>query len=565
MRTSRQTRKYSEYRDDPDIRVPVVRWLMDKWLVYAAFTMAAIVMVAVTTSQGNASYRAITAAPKKNSPYQDIQAVDSPGMRWAKTLVAENPDNIKDWTPGTSSTPKHPLPNDTCKQEQVPSTVLAAYDATGKDVTVTVQVYGAGQAAKQFTTYKDGAWANCLQNMEQVANAKDNGVNAYKFDGGFLITAGDATLGAAVKDTGLRDRLLAHYVARIPATLNDFQCAALISTDQDATRSFYYTPSAYSGYKRTQVVHTKVTIKGNATPIAQQLKDIADTDAEQPEGPLPQGFPELPKEMQKPTHPDIVNDVDDFITHATYPIKDTSGPGCGWAWSSQKAPTYDEQNLAKTQNEAVTKAQNEADQRATDYMKNRHYYSGSMVTYLEQADSWNRYVSQVDAVHEKWTWLTTQRGLIESSWRGYVDEHNSWFTFDDRKQAAKTTYDREVLTCNTANEELKKWQTQYGDAWKRKQEEAAQRGLPAPSASPTPSASLNPTPGTVMPAPTPAPAATPTPTPGGSNGDIPAPPPGCTTPPVKPEILDQQKPAEPQPPTIPDGVTIPASWPQPNK
>ena len=122
MRTGKQGRKYSDYRDDPDIKVPVIRWLMDKWVVYATFAMAAVVIVAVTTAQGNASYRAITATPKKNSPYQDIQSVESPGMKWAKALVSENPASLTDWTPGTASTPQHPFTSDTCKQDEVPST-----------------------------------------------------------------------------------------------------------------------------------------------------------------------------------------------------------------------------------------------------------------------------------------------------------------------------------------------------------------------------------------------------------------------------------------------------------
>ena len=549
MRTGKQGRKYANYRDDPDIKVPVIRWLMDKWVVYATFAMAAVVIVAVTTAQGNASYRAITATPKKNSPYQDIQSVESPGMKWAKALVSENPASLTDWTPGTASTPQHPFTSDTCKQDEVPSTVLAAYDSKGGGVTVIAQVYGAGQATKQFNTYKDGAWNKCFNNMEQVSDAADKGVDAYKFDGGFAITAGDAIVGVRVGDTSTRDSLLKHYLNRIQTTLTESGCVSLASHSEDASRSFFYDPKSYTGFKQTQIIHTKVDISGNSTPLPQKLKSVADPEAEEPEAPLPQGFPELPKEAPKPTLPDEVTTVDDFTSQATYPIKDTSGPGCGWAWSSQKQPVYDEKSLQDTKDKTISSAQSDADQKALDYMKNKHYYSGSMVTYMQQADTWNQYVTQVDAVHEKWTWLTTQRSLIETSWRNYVTEHNSWFTFDDRKQAAKTKYDQESLTCNTANEELKKWEQKYGEAWKKKQEEAAKKGI---SITPTPAPTATSTP-------------TPTPTASPSSDEVPPPPAGCSTPPERPEILDQSKPAEPQPPTIPDGVTIPNSWPQPNK
>lgn len=45
--------------------------------------------------------------------------------------------------------------------------------------------------------------------------------------------------------------------------------------------------------------------------------------------------------------------------------------------------------------------------------------------------------------------------------------------------------------------------------------------------------------------------------------DIPEKPAGCSTMPDRPAIVDQAKPAEPQAPDIPEGVTIPDSWEKP--
>jgi hypothetical protein len=551
--------KFSDYRDDPEIKFPAVRWILDKKIFYAIAALIAVALVVYMASQGQTSYKKIVSAPKTTSPYQNVAASDSPGTQWAKALLAENPVSVPQWEVVSGGTPQHPLPNDVCKQEQVPDSVAGSVSAKGSGVAVTVQVYGAGQAAAQFDNYIK-RWSKCLNDFEQKPGVSD--ATVYTFSNGFVMVSGDAILGATASDSGMRDKLLSYYQTKVPETLRATQCLSLTSASADSLRNLFYHPNDYTGLKKSESIKTQVDTSNQATPLPQGLQSVSNPDAEEPEAPLPDGFPSLPGEVAKPTRPEGVSDNSDFSETATYQIEDVNGPGCGWAWSGQKMPVYNAGELASAQKKSIGKAQDDANHKAVGYMQARHNWSGSMLNYVSQVDSWNRYVSQVNAVHDKWSWLNNERSLIEGSWRQYVTDHNDWFTFDDRKKAAKLKFDQETLACNTANENLAKWEQQYGEAWKKEQERAArENGGKTPAPTPSPGATAPPTALRF-------PNSNPTPTPtadSGSNPKIPDKPTGCTNPPVKDEILDQEKPAEPQPPVIPNGVTIPNSWPQPNK
>ena len=56
--------KFSDYRDDPEIKFPAVRWVLDKKIFYAIAVLIAVALVVYMASQGQNSYEKIVSAPK---------------------------------------------------------------------------------------------------------------------------------------------------------------------------------------------------------------------------------------------------------------------------------------------------------------------------------------------------------------------------------------------------------------------------------------------------------------------------------------------------------------------
>lgn len=546
-------KSYRELKADPVIRFPALAWILDRKIVYISVGVVGCLAAGAFVYQGWNSYEDIIAPPKNDSPYLAIDAAQSKGVKWAGEFIG-NSYGVKDWEVRDSIQPSNGFLQDATGNTvgEVPITLLATRVASSGPVKSMVQIYGAGQARRQYDHYVEKLSARGSVDNKKV---DDSGIYGAKFDAGFIIVAGDTIVGAQTADNGQRDQLFSDYLSSLKSTLPDSGCLSLSGADE-SKRSIYFDPNSFEGLQETKKINPQVDTDYLPTVEGIGASEISDPYATAPEGPLPKSLPSLPSEVTKPTIDSAPASVNSFTEIASYRIKDPQGPGCGWTWSAQNALKYNSADLKTAEQNTLTKVQNDVNGKAQSYVDSKIKWARIVALLTPQLDNWNHYVGSVNDVHAKWDKLTKDRLALRPAWDQYLSDHDLWKTFDARKAAAEKSYEAAQDQCLADRKAHDQWESEWGpeelkkkqDAWRAEQKDqsssSSSNSGSNPTATPTPSPSQSSEPTSPMPT-------------------APTEPADCTTSPVRPAILDQQKPAEPAPPAIPDDVTIPSSWPQP--
>lgn len=552
-------RKYRDYKADPTIKAPIIAWFFNRGvfqLVYTGLAAFSVVAMVLLYSTGANAWKKITTEPVDVSPYQEITSVNSSGRDWAEQFIQKIPPSLSGWTVTDVIKPQN-IKADNCAFNENPSTtLLSTHVANSGDAEARVLLYGAGQASADFDKYK-----SLLEKCSNTETVEQEFGKTLLYTNGFLMTMGDAILNVNSTDNTQRDELYNFYYKEMQDSLKASSCLDLNVSGDDSTRSFFYNPENYQGLKETTVVEAQVDTTNIPTVSALTVDEIENPDVEKPESPLPQSFPELPKnEISKPSLPKEIENRDDFSTEAVYNIADKNGPGCGWSWSAQKQPIYDEADLSVEKNTTIVEQQNNIDKEAQSYVDQKNNWAMEIALILPSVNNWNQYAQNVNNVHTKWDWLNTERDKLYEPWHNYVEEHNDWETFDQRKSDAITAYNEELQKCLDKQEKYLEWEEEWGELYAQQQVEENSPTAPTPPEEtdlPTdePTSPENP-----VESPTEAPTPTDEPT---EPANIPDPPENCEILPERPVIMDQEKPSEPQSPAIPEGVTIPDSWEKP--
>lgn len=574
----RRKKKYADYKATGRKLAPL-HYLFDRTAPVMIVAAVAVAGVGVYNVVGT-GYKSLEDMNKPvvdDSPYLSLASANSVGRDWASSLIKVKPEGVKSWTVSDTSKADHPIDSKLCASlTKLPTSLLATYVGNGGGVETRVQLYGAGQSAKNFNAY-----ATAIGDCFVVSTATVDGTSVIKFNNTFLLNIGDSIISVTAKDPAQRDSLLKFYLEKASETLRASKCVALQVEPNDSKRSFYYDSKNYEGLKESKKVSTKVNIVGFPTPRSTKVLDIKGSLMEKPESPLPVGFPEMPKSVDRPNVPSPVETQTAFNGTAVYQVADENGPGCGWGWSGQEAPVYDNAALKKDEKARIQDMQDSVDSKAQSYVDGKLNWSLNVALLAPTIDNWNKYVKNVDKVQDKWSWLNNERAKIQPLWETYVANHDLWLTFDERKLEATENYNEALKQCKTQQDELDKWNKEWGDLYKeqekQKAEEAKRKAEEAKkkaeeekrkkeeSNSPRPTDSSNPTSTPVASDDTTASApATGSPTETSKPMvDIPPKPEGCDKIPTKPVIMDQDKPKEPQAPSVPEDVTIPDSWPKP--
>lgn len=208
-----------------------------------------------------------------------------------------------------------------------------------------------------------------------------------------------------------------------------------------------------------------------------------------------------------PTIPLLPSPPDVTTIAATFsgPVRDTVGPGCGWAWLAQTPPTFDadaaEQAWRASENAAVQQMKSEYRARLLDGYR----YAQEILDY-EAAVAW----------HDRWAGIVADR-VVVAAWEAYRAADRAYRADQVLYRQQRAAYVQDVA------------------AW-----QACRSANPAPSPSPTPAPTPSPT---TSPTPTPTPTPSPTPTPWVDPcGTAPAPP----TAPTRPEVPATGQPTQEQ-------------------
>lgn len=532
--------------------VPLLKRFAEKKFLYVVMSLFLVVSLVVMGFEGYKSYTSIRKGPEKVSSFLDVTPANSPGNKWAAEFLKPAPPGVSEWDVSDSQTPAQPFSYQECSAfNLLPPTVYATHTAAGKNVKVFVQLYYPGTAKKSFDNYKK-ILSHCWSVSESdTGNPK---TSVYSFENGKAFLYGDALIVVASKDKKIQKNTTDWLMKRAVSTLQASRCYNLSESTSDISRNFYAASKEYKGYVIHDRVQTKVNLEGFPTQIYRKVNDFSSMSA--PEKPLPDGMPdrEPNKPFDMPSVPDAPTPVNpgNFEKNLHYQDPDEKGPGCGWEWGGLKAPGVDKSKLSQLKKEAYENAQKASDKKASEFVESRNLLIRSNVFVARDIETWNRYVSSVDGLHRQWKRLEEGRDLIEDSWRIYVNRHNDWLNFDNIQYNAKIDYDNAVKKCVADHDAFVKWQDRY---------------TPIPSASPLPSNTPSPSVSPLNPSASPtsaSPSSLVSEAPAYISHRLPAQPVDCVELPEEPSILHDTKPQEPTPPIIPDGVTIPYSWPHPN-
>lgn len=546
MSKTGKRKSYRELKADPDVAAPALAWFLDRRSLYISLTLVGCLAAGGFLYQGYKAVGQIAAPAEENSPYLSIDPAQSAGAIWAEGFLSDS-HGVEGWELRDTTQPSHGFIQDSTGNTagELPITLLATRVASAGPVKAVAQVYGAGQARKQYESYVAKFAA---RGPAESVQASDSGILGAKFPQGFILVAGDAIVGIQATDDGLRDRLFDEYVGALESTLPESGCVDISGAD-GSKRSVYFDPNSFEGLQETQTLEPEVNTNYLPTLSGIGAKEIADPYAKAPEGPLPATLPAMPAEVGKPTINSAPAQIDDFSGIASYRIQDPIGPGCGWEWSAQNSLAYDEKELQAAEEDTITRVQNEVNGTAQTYVDSKISWARIVALLAPSLDNWNRYVDSANGVHGAWAKLVADRNALRPAWDSYIAAHGEWSTFDARKAAADTEYNAALSQCLADRAAHDEWEREWGPAaLKKKQDDWRERYEPKQPTTPSPT-------------PTPAPSQPTTPIP--PMPTAPPEPADCPVDPRRPGILDQQKPAEPVAPAIPADVTIPDSWPKP--
>lgn len=406
------------------------------WLVWSAFN----------------TYKTILTADEDNSPYAaQYQAETFPGIEYMNAVVKDAPEGFDTWNLSSEQDKMKMLP-DNCSSVEGSNALLAQKMASGDGYSVTVQVYGAGQARTQYEKLK-ASLLKCYPDSKQT----DESVS---YDKGELLTYGDTIVSIIADDADKLGTLESTINERVVSNLMQTGCVALNETVDDAKRSFYYDRNSFTGLIEKETVTQDVnllepsipTVLGtdtsdlNATlkAVFTNPKDDAPT---QPSDPLPSGItttlpdtPAYPSIAALPSKPSDSKDI-------YYQVADTDGPGCGWKWSGQAVPTFDTDTLNTNHSTLVKNAKAEIKKSAEEYNTSVITWSKQTATALSFETSWDTYTEQVNTIYTAWKGLNERRDALKTPWYNYIQGLQEVVDFDESKAAAATSWNNAVKSC----------------------------------------------------------------------------------------------------------------------
>lgn len=424
-----------------------------------AVVSAGAAILAGVVAAGGYAYAQATKPPKDNSIYAQVSPSSYPGVRFVNAMTETDLNGGKTRKTQRSEVPLIP---DRCSADDTPSkSMLYSKSAKGDGYAITAQAYGSGQAK---TVYD--ALASQLSSCESDQNRSSmDSVSYVSWNGGYLMTAGDAIVSIAVDEASRQQQVASEVIARMNEQMKTTGCAAMDESADDAERSFYYDRNAYKGL--TQVEEVSGTKKRVDIAVPQNLEDVGGNvdrlfvrpvTRSAPESPLPSGMqaglpaapalPDIPGQAQKPSETGTIS----------YQVKDPKGPGCGWAWSGQKAPDFNESVLDVDYRKTKTDAVKDINQNILDYNTKAKSWSLSAMWSMRFASTWGQYVKSANDIMASWNALDAGREAFKPTWMDYIQSLKDW---EYRRLAANDAVSARNDAVNAcADAKQKDWQNQ---------------------------------------------------------------------------------------------------------
>lgn len=407
-----------------------------------------------------------------------------------------------------------------------------------ESVTLSARAYSAGAGAVAIDGLNAAALA-CDDAWVETPAVSGLGVESTQITSEHAATLtwrrGDVLMVAQVTSNGSAGNPGAYAEAlhRLDDVLDDAlttTCLDQGSESDDSTRSPYINRSAYTGQHVTEdvlrpaptrpsaeerigsdpdlstVLDDPVIASGTAPSAVTPVGDLPAVPNPLPTAgplslPVPVAYPVVPS---RPAEPADTRQV-------TRSVADTTGPGCGWAFTGQAAPQFDATAAEAAYAKKVTAAQEVLGRAWSRWQNAKVAFYAAYADYLVAASRYDTYAAEVARVRAAWQVIAYARAAFyteHANWQAAVDARNAWLA--DRA-AARADYLADQQEC--------RHQTQ------------------------------NPPPSVPTAAPTTAPTPTSTPTVAPTSGPTSGPGTTLVCPPVRPSILDEPTPTVPVSPT----------------
>lgn len=379
--------------------------------------------------------------------------------------------------------------------------------------------------------------------MEQAENSDCTSAKVIRIEGGadvlqiaspgrdvVLIRRGDVVVALDGRGTTISAPMAADVAAAMSTVLAGAgTCVNPESPRSDSTRSPYVAPDDFTGF----LVDTEVLpVDPPPAPVAkQELPGTAEVVLpEQPD------FPFWPLALPEPVpRPDMPQPPAEVMSSKLIKVRveDKLGPGCGWDFTGQVQPEFDQAISDEMEQRMIVAAQKEMADDAVRYTTEATAYGEAVVKYIDASVTWNTYAVQVAEIATAWKGQRDAQQTYATQLANYNRAVNEYNSFVGRKQAAQRSYDDQVVACSLRPPEVPTTTVTV---------------RPTPTNEPTSPPVTQTTPPTdtstviVTPSPTAAPS---------GNGFAPFPMQQLICPPVRPAILDQSPPTIPPLPTPP--------------
>ena len=324
-----------------------------------------------------------------------------------------------------------------------------------------VRAYAAGQGSAWFTNLRDNA-NRCGVGVYTIAGL---GTDAVSFVSGRVSTLvwrhGDviSTIGyQRNQQPGYISvvRSAAERIDKVMKSVLDGVCADTGSTAaSDRGRSPYVRASSFVGLFVSQKFEVEPT-------VMEPPYDWADTGGktiqkvtpvvfptsltEKPTGVVPISMPEPvvapetpPKAPTKPQPTFKVNEQQD----------DTVGPGCGWAFTAQKTPTFDTPAAQSVFKRAVTSKRTTINLAWINWFPAMADHAIAYRAYTKEVKTYNAYIEEVLTASKAWQLIQDARDKYDTAMARYQKTVDAREAFLTEQEAAKIIYDEDRQFCST--------------------------------------------------------------------------------------------------------------------
>lgn len=234
------------------------------------------------------------------------------------------------------------------------------------------------------------------------------------------------------------------------------------TTDQ-ATRSPYLNRDAYlghhvneevrfvrsSGMRRAERTTRDPVVKIPSPTVAVPVLDTLPA----PLVPTPTSGPTAlpaavapPVVPQAPSKPTLAREVQRGV-------EDTTGPGCGWAFTAQQIPPFDATKAASLFEKDVSTAEHALDRTWTRWQKARVAYYRHFARYLDAAADYRHYAHRIAKISAAWNVIAVARDAYTTAYAAWQDAMSARSVWQIDHDQAKVDYQAAKATCHQQNQE----------------------------------------------------------------------------------------------------------------